>query len=167
MHGDGRTSQDWMGISTNNSVKVHEGKDCIYGTCGKAAAKLVMKDILNKTCNPMQVLRKLHSKDYKDILQDSQTLVATKKYGCYTLSIHGGNPFKAGHQVDICSWDDDALPQIVGSGFLSVRTLLSTQEKITPDAVKWAIQQSFEVNHTIGGKITHVSLPLPKSKGKK
>lgn len=59
IHGDGRTSQDWMGIASNNSKKVHEGKDCIFGICGKASAKLIMKDILNKTSAPMQVLRKL------------------------------------------------------------------------------------------------------------
>lgn len=166
--GDGRTSQDWMGINTDNSRKVHEGKDCIYGTCGDASAKLIMKDILSKTCNPIQVLRKLHSKDYKDILQNSQTLVATKKHGCYTLTIQDGNPFKSGHEVGICTWDDDALPQMVGSGFLSVRTLLATQENITPQVVEWAISTSYEVNHTIGGKITHVSLLLPKvKKGKK
>lgn len=167
IHSDGRTSQDWMGISTNNSKKVHDGKDCIFGVCGSAAAKLIIKDVLSKVNNPIQVLRKLHSKDYKDLLQDSQTLVATKKHGCYTLSISTKSLFSTSPNISIVTWDDDALPQIVGSGFLSVRTLLSTQEKITPKIVEWAITQAYEVNHTIGGKISHLSLELPKERKKK
>lgn len=165
MTGDGRTSQDWMGIASDNSVKVHEGKECIYGTCGNASAKLVIKALLDKTRDPLKLMRLMKHKDFKDILQNSSTLVATKKHGCFTLGISkiGGLVSGPGEfMCDIVTWDRDCLPQIEGSGFLSVRTLLSQYRETTPEMVKDAIEQSYTVNHTIGGKITQVKLKIGK-----
>ena len=161
--GDGRTSQDWMGIASDNTIKVREGKNCIYGTCGKAAAKIVIAHMLAKTQNPIKLLQMMHHKDYKDLLQDSTTLVASPKYGCYTIQISNGH-ILSGKSHSIVTWDEGALPQIIGSGFLSVRTLLSTIENkdITLQVVNDAILSSYKVNHTIGGKITTVKIKAPK-----
>ncbi len=164
MHSDGRTSQDWMGIASDNSIKVYEGKECIYGTCGKAAAKVIIKELLNKTRDPLKMAKLLYHKDFKDILQDSKTLVATKKYGCYTISISMGRSsmFNSGKtECDIILWEDANLPQITGSGFLNVRTLLAQYETDpSPMQVKEAIKDSYKVNHTIGGLISEVKLKV-------
>src|SRR5690348_1942698 len=88
MHSDGRTSQDWMAIASDNSVKVHKDTDYIYGTCGNASAKVVIKALLKRTRDPFKIIKLLHHKDFRDILQDSCTLVATQRHGCYSISIH-------------------------------------------------------------------------------
>jgi hypothetical protein len=158
MHADGRTSQDWMGIASDNSVKVHTGKDCIYGTCGRAAAKVIVKALLSRTRDPLKMAKLLHHKDFKDILQESSTLVATKKHGCYSINIRGASLFSPKADHSIITWDLDTLPQILGSGFLNVRTLLAQYDKPTPEQVRKAIEDSYKVNHTIGGLISEVKL---------
>jgi hypothetical protein len=168
IHGDGRTSMDWMGVATNNSTKVHAGKDYIYGTCGNATAKVVIKALLEKTTDPIKLLRLMHHKDFKDILQDSKTLVATKKHGCYEISIRkqGGLLGNTSASCGVITWDDDALPQMSGSGSLAVGALLSQHDEPMPIHVEQSIQQAFKVNHTIGGKITQVSLDIGDTKTK-
>lgn len=161
MTGDGRTSQDWLGIASDNSIKVHEGKNCIFGTCGKAAAKIIVQNLLKKTQDPFKLIKLLHHKDFKDILQDSHTLVATQRYGCYSLNVRpsSNSMFSSGSAIkDVVLWDDDCLPQIIGSGFLNVRTLLSQYDKVTPELVKESIRTAYKTNHTIGGLITEVKL---------
>ncbi len=160
---DGRTSQGWMGIASDNTVKVHSGKGCIYGVCGNASAKLIMKMLLNKTSDPVKFLKLLHHKDYAHLLQHSTTLVASQKFGCFTVHIHprSMSPFgsSSGHTCEIIPWDDKNLPQIAGSGSLQVKALLSqyAQEPL-PEGVKAAILQAYVTNHTIGGEISQISL---------
>ncbi len=164
MTGDGRTTQDWIGISSDNSIKVHEGKDCLYGVCGNASAKLVIKALLDKTRDPLKLLKLMGSKEFKDILQDSAAMVATKKHGCYTLRIDNKKDKDGAKTTDfsIVPWQDADLPQMVGSGFISVRTLLAQKNTITPMTVKDSIFDSYKVNHTIGGLITQVKLKVGK-----
>ncbi len=160
MTGDGRATEDWRGVCTDNFIKVHSGKDYIYGTCGNCSANVVVKALLAKTRDPIKLLKLMKHKDFKDILQDSSTLVATKKFGCYTLDISKSKVLftPSAAEGDIILWDDGTLPQIAGSGYLNVRTLLAQKEKASPKEVIKAIEDSYKVNHTIGGKITQVRL---------
>ncbi len=158
--GDGRTSQDWAGVSTDSSIKVFKTKDCIYGGCGHASARLVINKALSRTSDPFKLLKLLNHKDWRDLLQPTSVLVASKKHGAYTVSIDKRGMLSTGHDVNVITWDDGALPQVIGSGFLQVRTLLSMHDngKLSPKVVKDAITSAYKTNHTIGGNITQLSI---------
>lgn len=165
IHSDGRCSQDWMGIASDNAVKVFKEKDCIFGICGSAAAKVVVQQILKKATDPFKVLKLLHHKDFRDILQPCQILVASAKHGAYTVFISEYEGLMSSKiYKGVVTWGDESLPQIVGSGFLNVRSLLSVQKTITPKVVEEAIIQAYTTNHTIGGKVSMVSVKIKKGK---
>lgn len=170
MTGDGRTSMGWMGIASDTTQKVHQLKDCLYGVCGNASAKMIIEMLLKRTRDPKRLIKLLLHKDFKDILQDCEALIATQKFGCYTISISNGHPmFKSSGSSEIITWSDESLPQISGSGSLNVKTLLSVnhEDKPTPEQIVKSIEASYKVNHTIGGTITQVSLKSTGIKEKK
>lgn len=171
---DGRTTQDWAGIASDETQKVFAGNNCAYGICGNASAKTVIHELLRKSTKPIDVLRHARHESFKGLLKDCSVLVATKKHGCYTLNINAANPFQPEDRLSIIPWSDEQLPQVAGSGFLNVRTALGVikdqegEDNNTnhqhPDSIVWAITQSYKDNHTIGGRVSQVELQLTKAK---
>lgn len=157
LHADSRTSEDWMGINTDGAIKVFKGNTHICGVVGDASAKLVMQEVLSKGNKPIQVLNRLHDRKYKHLLKNSQTLVATRSFGIYTIAIHK-SILSSDVNIAIIPWPDSALPQSIGSGSLAVRAILSLLPEIKPIDVKNSIVQAYKVNHTIGGPVNFVSL---------
>lgn len=170
IHGDGRTSQDWMGIFSDESIKVHKGKDCIYGICGNCADILPLSEALKHTRDPFKLLKLLNGKEYKPLIQSTGVLVATTSHGCYSIerrphrdpAIEADPAKRPGATIMPISLAQ--MPVMDGSGFISVRTLLAQKDpnEISPDVVEDAIQDSYKVNHTIGGKVSSVRLKIGK-----
>lgn len=162
IHADGRCTQDWMGIASDEVTKVFEGKDFIFGLAGAAAAQLIIGEALAKETRPMQLLKLLESSEFKPYLRSCSALIATTNHGAYGLSVRPEGFLSSTMTVDIIRWNEGDLPQSIGSGFLNVRTLLSLNSKVTPELVKKAIKDSYKVNHTIGGRISETKLKISK-----
>lgn len=163
--GDGRTSQDWMGVFSDNTTKVFNEGTHIFGSAGDASSKTVIPVILKKSKGKhINLLRLCRDKDFVDILPNCQTIFAHHKEGIGMLSIHGS--ILGGKQVQVLPLQDEQLPQAIGSGFINVRTLLSGKVT-TQKTVEKAIKDSYEVNHTIGGKITTVVLDYKPTRKRK
>ncbi len=166
LHGDGRATEGSHGINTDNEVKVYQGKGYMFGQCGECSDLLPLNEALKTTHEPFKLLKLLHSDEFKLLFKNLGVLVATSKHGCYSIDRTPHKDPNIEHDpvkrplATIIPWTREALPQMVGSGYLHVRTLLAQHEVITPDIVKSAIETSYKVNHTIGGKITELKLKV-------
>lgn len=157
--GDGRTSQDWMGIFSDETTKVFRKKDFIYGSCGDASSKAVIPELLRKTkCNKMALLNAIKDEEFKDILPNCKTFYAHKTKGMAIMTVDAKNSKDDYGKISILPLEYAQLPQAIGSGFLNVRTLLGNSKKVTQRDVEKAIRDSYKHNHTIGGKVSTVVL---------
>lgn len=162
VHSDGRVTQDWTGIASDEFVKVFKAKDCVYAICGNADSVLMLHEVFNKGSKPTQVLRTMSSPEFYPFLKSCSVLVGTAHHGCYSISINPKGFLSDALDVSIIPWPDNSLPQVKGSGFLNVKTLLAAKDKVTPTLVKKSIKDSYKVNHTIGGSIFEASIAINK-----
>lgn len=163
IHTDGRCSKGTE-IASDGTVKAFKGKGYIYAVCGYLAAFMIIDEVLKRKQNPMEVLKLLHSKQYNPYLWHCGVLVATEKYGAYTIDVEPDSNDTSKHKISIVRWGDKDLPQLDGSGSKVVGALLAQHVHPSPEQVKKSFLTAYKVDHTIGGEITELSLKAKKER---